>query len=251
MGAMERLSTLIRANINDMLDHAEDPEIMLSQILRDMESEIQKARSQVADMMAQEKIFSSDLKAEQDKSNHMEERAMHYVREGNDAMAREALKRKADADSNAQVLQQQLSAQSDMVTRLRSQLDALNDKYQSALSNRGVLLARYHNATTQQQVTNTMRNLDVTDYSSDLSRMEQRIRMAEAHSQADTELQGDLSDDNSGEMFDSNERNLQVDDELAALKARMSGGSSNTGGSETASDGGPETRRVGMAQGGQ
>ena len=93
MGVMERLSTLIRANINDMLDQAEDPEIMLNQILRDMETEIGRARSQVADMMAQERIFSDDLKAEQDKGAHMEERAEYYVRQGNDAMAREALKR--------------------------------------------------------------------------------------------------------------------------------------------------------------
>src|SRR5438874_1582763 len=165
MGVMERLSTLIRANINDMLDHAEDPEIMLNQILRDMETEIGTARSQVADMMAQEKLFSDDLKAEQDKTAHMEERAEYYVRQGNDAMAREALKRKSDSDANIAVLQQQLNAQTDMVTRLRSQLDALQAKYQDALSNRENLLARYHRAKAQQQITRTMSNLDVTDYS--------------------------------------------------------------------------------------
>src|SRR5215208_6489798 len=108
MGILERLSTLIRANINDMLDQAEDPEIMLNQILRDMESEIGKARSQVADMMAQERLFSDDLKAERDKSAHMAERAEYYVRQENDAMAREALKRKADSDANIAVLEQQL-----------------------------------------------------------------------------------------------------------------------------------------------
>src|SRR5919202_6149340 len=105
MGVLERLSTLIRANINDMLDNAEDPEIMLSQILRDMETEIGKARSQVADMMAQERLFSDDLRAEQDKVAHMEERAEYYVRQGNDEMAREALKRKADSEANISVLQ--------------------------------------------------------------------------------------------------------------------------------------------------
>src|SRR5438270_9657881 len=99
MGVLDRLSTLIRANINDMLDQAEDPEIMLNQILRDMEAEINKARSQVADMMAQEKIYSDDLKAAQDNSTHMEDRAEYYVHQGNDAMAKEALKRKSDSDA--------------------------------------------------------------------------------------------------------------------------------------------------------
>src|SRR5438477_6643379 len=129
MGILERLSTLIRANINDMLDSAEDPEVMLNQILRDMEGEIMKARNQVAEMMAQERMVSDDLKAEQDKSAHMEERAMYYVHQGNDAMAKEALKRKGDSDSNLAVLQQQVQAQTDMVTRLRGQLDALEQKY--------------------------------------------------------------------------------------------------------------------------
>ena len=223
MGVMERLSTLIRANINDMLDQAEDPEIMLNQILRDMETEIGKARSQVADMMAQERLFSDDLKAERDKASHMEERAEYYVRQGNDAMAREALKRKSDSDANIAILEQQLAAQSEMVGRLRSQLDALNDKYQNALSNRDNLLARYHRARAQQQITRTMSDLDVTDYSGQLSRMEQRIRMTEARSDADRQLQGDLSADTTS-MFDDTERNADIDNQLAALKAKMGGG---------------------------
>jgi phage shock protein A len=229
---MERLSTLLRANINDMLDQAEDPEIMLSQTLRDMEGEISKARSQVADMMAQERLFRDDLQAEQEKARHMEDRAEHYVRQGNDAMAREALKRKADSDANMEVLQHQLSAQSEMVSRLRGQLDALQDKYQQALSNRDALLARYRRAKTQQQVTRTMSDLDVTDYSGDLSRMERRIRTAEARASAETELNNDASDDMGG-AFDDYERNSQVDSDLAALKARLgmadSGESSGAG----------------------
>ena len=76
---------------------------MLNQILRDMETEIAKARSQVADMMAQEKIFQDYLTAAQQQSSHMEERAETYVKQGNDAMAREALKRKSDADANVAV----------------------------------------------------------------------------------------------------------------------------------------------------
>jgi phage shock protein A len=223
MGVMERLSTLIRANINDMLDNAENPEIMLNQILRDMETEIGKARSQVADMMAQERLFSDDLKAEQDKVAHMEERAEYYVRQGNDTMAREALKRKGDSEANISVLQQQLSAQSEMVGRLRSQLDALEAKYKDALGNRDNMLARFHRAKTQQQMTRTMSNLDVTDYSGALSRMENRIRTTEARSDAETQLNNDMSSDTS-HIFDDTERNSQVDQELAALKSRLSGG---------------------------
>jgi phage shock protein A len=240
MGVMEILSTLIRAHINDMLESAEDPEIMLSQILRDMESEINKARSQVADMMAQERLFRDDLKAEQDKVRHMEERAEHYVRQGDDTMAKEALKRKSDSDANIAVIQQQLDAQSEMVSRLRSQLDTLQDKYQQAMSNRDALLARYRRAKTQQQVTSTMRDLDVTDYSGELSRMERRIRTTEARSLADTELANEASGDFDS-AFDDNERNSKIDSDLAALKAKL--GMSGSSGS------GSETRNIGSNQG--
>jgi phage shock protein A len=196
---------------------------MLNQILRDMETEITKARSQVADMMAQERLFSDDLLAERDKVRHMDERAEYYVRESNDTMAREALRRKADSEANIEVLQKQLSAQSDMVSRLRGQLDALEAKYKDSLANRDNMLARYHRAKTQQQMTRTMSNLDVTDYSGALSRMENRIRMTEARSDAETQLNNDMSSDTSA-TFDNAERNAQIDQELAALKSRIGGG---------------------------
>jgi phage shock protein A len=221
MGVLDRLSMLLRANINDMLDQAEDPEIMLNQILRDMEGEINKARGQVADMMAQEKIYSDDLKTAQNNSSQMEQRAEHYVTQGNDAMAKEALKRKADADANMSVLQGQLQAQSDLVTRLRGQLDALQAKYQDAMSNRDNLIAQVHRAKAQQQVATTMQNLDVNDYSGDLGRMEQRIRMQSARAQAQTELSSEDHGDSASSQFDAAEQDNQVEDALAALKARM------------------------------
>jgi phage shock protein A len=225
MGILERLSTLIRANINDMLDSAEDPEVMLNQILRDMEGEIGKARRQVTEMMAQEKLYKDDLKAEQDKAGHMEERAMHYVRMENDAMAREALKRKADSEANISVLQTQVQAQTDMVTRLRGQLDALEDKYKDALNNRDGLLARYRRVEARKQVDQVVRDLDVTDYSSELGRMERRIRMEEARAGASAELDRDNSSgDDAASRFDSEENNNSIDADLAALKAKMNAG---------------------------
>ena len=135
----------------------------------------------------------------------MQERAEYYVRESNDTMAREALKRKADSEANIMVLQQQLSAQSEMVGRLRSQLDALEQKYKDTLANRDNMLARYHRAKTQQQMTRTMSSLDVTDYSGALSRMENRIRMTEARSDAETQLNNDMTSDTSS-TFDNAER---------------------------------------------
>lgn len=248
MGILERISTMVRANINAMLDAAEDPEVMLSQILRDMETEIGKARSQVADMMAQERLFRDDLKAEEDKARNLEDRAERYVTQGNDAMAREALKRKADSDANITVLQQQLAAQSEMVNRLREQLEALQEKHRQAVANRDSLLARYRRAKVQQHVTSTMRDLDVSDYSGDLSRMERRIRTAEARAGAETQLNSeDMGEDDLTDEFDDAERTSQVDDALAALKARMGVGDGSRAETPSgSSEKGAGTRKLGQ-----
>jgi phage shock protein A len=133
----------------------------------------------------------------------------------------------------------------------------LQDKYQQAFNNRDALIARHRRVQTQQQMTNTARDLDVTDYGSDLARMEQRIRMAEARTDADRQLQTDADGQDVDSTFDTNERNAKIDDELEALKQRMSGGSSGGsstsggGGESPRGDGGSDTQRIGMAQGGQ
>jgi phage shock protein A len=125
------------------------------------------------------------------------------------------------------------------VTRLRSQLDALVDKHQQATGNRDNLLARHRRAQAQQQVSNTMRDLDITDYSGELARMERRIRQSEARASAETELNSDMMDDDTVSVFDDMERETKVDSDLAALKARLG---MSDGGSSGGSSGGSETR---------
>ena len=142
MGIMDRLSRLVRANVNDMLDRAEDPELMLDQILRDMESNIQLARGQVASMIAQEKELKGDLKEVQGLSGEWQTKATRAVQAGKDDLAREALRRKHDNDESAAIYEQQVSAQTQTLERMKSQLTALESKYQSTLSNRDALIAR-------------------------------------------------------------------------------------------------------------
>src|SRR6478672_8939645 len=143
MGILDRISRLVRANVNDMLDRAEDPELMLDQILRDMESNIQLARGQVASMIAQDKELQADLKEVQDLSQEWQTKASRAVEAGKDDLAREALRRKKDNDESATLYQQQLTAQSQTVDKLKSQLAALESKYQSTLSNRDALIAQF------------------------------------------------------------------------------------------------------------
>ena len=171
MGIFDRISTILRANINDLLDKAEDPEKMLDQIIRDMDNEIREAKYQVANMIAQEKGLKADLDEGQSLSVEWQKKAELAVQKGADDLAREALRRKNDYDAHVQVYTTQWQAQKQVVEKLKSQLDALQTKYDDAVRNRDVLIARYKAAAAQRQVSDTLSGLSIADYSGELERM--------------------------------------------------------------------------------
>jgi len=217
MGILDRLSRLVRANVNDMLDRAEDPELMLDQILRDMESNIQLARGQVASMIAQDKELQADLKEVQDLSQEWQTKASRAVEAGKDDLAREALRRKKDNDESATLYQQQLTAQSQTVDKLKSQLAALESKYQSTLSNRDALIARQRRAKATQRVADTVSTFSPLDPTNELDRIERKIRGNEARAEATIEMHDDSLDSQFAEL----DYDTDVEAELEALKANV------------------------------
>jgi phage shock protein A len=214
MGILDRLSTLVRANINDLIDKAEDPEKMIDQILRDMESNIGQARQQVAAMIAQEKELQIDYNETSKLATEWGEKAKRAVTAGKDDLAREALRRKRDNDSNASVYQQQLAVQEQTVDKLKEQLRQLETKYQSTLSQRDTLLARARRARAQEQVAKTLTDFSPMDPTADLERMERKIRGQEAKAAAYVEM-GDESFDT---QFKELDYDSDIEAELAALK---------------------------------
>jgi phage shock protein A len=217
MGLMDRLSRLIRANVNDMLERAEDPERMLNQILRDMESNITTARSQIAAMIAQEKELEADLAEVQELSQEWQAKAQRAVQAGKDDLAREALRRKRDNDESAAVYQQQLAVQQQTIEKLKSQLRTLESKYQSTLSQRDALIARQRRAVAQQQVAQTLTTFSPMDPTSELDRIERKIRSGESQVTAMIEMHDDSLDVQLAELDVDDD----VEQELQALKAGM------------------------------
>jgi len=217
MGILDRISRLVRANVNDMLDRAEDPELMLDQILRDMESNIQLARGQVASMIAQDKELQADLKEVQNLSIEWQTKASRAVEAGKDDLAREALRRKKDNDESATLYQQQLTAQSQTVDKLKSQLAALESKYQSTLSNRDALIARQRRAKATQRVADTVSTFSPMDPTNELDRIERKIRGNEARAEATIEMHDDSLDSQFAEL----DYDTDVEAELEALKANV------------------------------
>lgn len=219
MAILDRMSRLIRANINDLLDRAEDPEKMLNELMREMDSSISEARSQVAATIAQEKELEADLRESQHDAREWERRAELAVNAGKDDLAREALRRKRDAEGIATVYATQLSSHQEMVEKLKSQLTMLQAKRDEAESKRDVLIARHRATMAQRQISDTLSTLPGLDSFSELDRMEKRIRMEESRTAAMGELQGEDMDF----QFQQLDRDDEIEAELAALKARNEG----------------------------
>ena len=218
MGILDRVSRLVRANVNDLVDRAEDPEKMIDQILRDMQSNISTARTQVAAMIAQEKELEADLEETKNLSIEWAEKAKRAVAAGKDDLAREALRRKRDNDENTAVYQQTYDSQKQTVEKLKQQLGLLESKYQTTLSQRDTLVARQRRAKASMQVTEFTSTLSPLDASGELDRMERKIRGNEAQTEALAELGTDSFD----AQFRELDYDLDLEKELEALKAGSS-----------------------------
>jgi len=233
MGILDRMSRLIRANINDMIDRAEDPEKMIDQILRDMQSNIVTARSQVAAMIAQEKELEADVNETQQLASEWGEKAKRAVDAGKDDLAREALRRKRDNDENARVYQQQLTTQEQTVEKLKQQLQLLESKYQTTQSQRDSLIARQRRAKASQQVAQFTSTLSPLDASSELDRMERKIRSTESQAAA----LADMNETSFDAQFRELDYDVDIEKELEALK----GGSGGSAGQLEAGSGSSST----------
>lgn len=219
MGILDRISNILRANINDLLDHAEDPEKMLEQIIRDMEGAIKEAKAQVAEMIAQEKLIKADLEESRKLAAEWERKAELAVSKGADDLALEALRRKNDYDAHVEVYEKQWTAQKEAVSKLKSQLQELEAKYEAAVRNKEVLIARRKRAMAQRQVAAVEAQLSTVDYSAELDRMERRIMEEEARAAATAEL----AEESVEERFEELEEDAALKEQLAALKAKVLG----------------------------
>lgn len=219
MGILDRMSRLIRANINDMIDRAEDPEKMLNELMREMQGSIREARQQVANMIAQEKLVEAELQEAQMDAREWERKAELAIQRDREDLAREALRRKRDAEEIASVYATQLASQQELVDKLRNQLKVLEHKYEEAESKRNLLIARHRRAQAQRRITETFSSLPDMSAMGELERMERRILSEEAHAAAMQELEeGDVE-----WQFAELESEPDVEAELLALKARISG----------------------------
>ena len=222
MGVFSRLGTLIKANINDLISRAEDPEKILDQLILDMREQLIEAKKQVAVSLADEKKLKKQLDNELHMAREWEKKAMMAVRAGRDDLAMEALQRKQTHDEVATEYQKQWEMQKQAADQLRAQLRQLNNKIEEAKRKREIYKARLRRAEAAKKIQETMGNgLGDTSAFDAFDRMGEKVDQMEAEVEAAEEL----SRENMGMDLNDKFRELEADhganDALLALKQKM------------------------------
>ncbi|XGW00537.1 MAG: PspA/IM30 family protein [Leptolyngbya sp. BL-A-14] len=219
MGLFDRVSRVVRANLNDVVSKAEDPEKILEQTVIDMQEDLVQLRQAVASAIASQKRTQQQYNQAQTEANNWQQRAQLALQKGDENLAREALVRKKTNSETAATLKTQLDQQSTMVDTLKRNLIALEGKISEAKTKKDMLKARASAAKANEQLQSTVGRLGTGSAMSAFERMEDKVLQMEARSQAAAELAGaDLES-----QFAMLESGSGVDDELAAMKAQLLG----------------------------
>jgi phage shock protein A len=221
MAILDRISTVIRSNINYLINKAEDPEKMLDQLLIEMRQQLAEARREVAVAIADEKRLGALLDAELEQVRERERRATLAVQKGDDELAREALRRKADHEQIARGYKQQWDAQKASTDNLKNALRALSEKIEEASRKKNLLVARQKRAQAQKHIHEVMTGLTDTSAFESFDRMAARVEQMEAEAGAAVELSQELSGEPLEQRFRALEGSTDVEQELRALKARV------------------------------
>ena len=221
MGIFSRISTLLKANINDLISKAEDPEKILNQLILDMKEQLIEAKKQVAVAIADEKRLKKQLDNELGMAREWEKKAMMAVRAGRDDLASEALQRKGEHDNLAAEYKAHWEAQKAAADKLRNSLRALNNKIEEAKRKKNLLIARQKRIEAQKTIANTMSGINDTSAFDTFNRMEEKISQEEAEVEALAEMEEGFNDDALTSKFDDLESDFGANAELQALKAKM------------------------------
>jgi len=216
MGLLERVSTLIRANLNDMIDHAEDPDKMIKQVILDMENQYLQVKTQVAVSIADQHMLEKKLRENEDTGNDWMRKAERAVDKGEDDLARAALDRYQTSLRLAQSYREQVDDQKAQVETLKGALQKLEQKLDEAKSKRDLLLARHRRSIAFGKAARAQTAIGDQAKSATFDRLKDRVHHTEAVATAEMELIGD----DAGERLTRIDRDVEIDRLLADLKAR-------------------------------
>ena len=218
MGIFSRITDVFKANVNDALDKAEDPEKMIKQMVIEMEESVNKTTLSVAQAIANEKRLNRKMEKAKQDAEEWEQKAGQALQAGREDLAKAALEKKAIADKNYNELKPVHQQAEQTSNKLRKQLDSLKSKLEEARSRQSTLIARSQAAKAQKSISKSMGGVG-SDAFGKFDKFENKIETIESEAEA----YGDLSADETSldDEFKQLNQSSSADDDLKALKAKM------------------------------
>ena len=219
MGILDRISTIVKANVHDLLDRAEDPEVMLDQYIRELESGVMEAREELINAMADEKRLAAKLEERKRRVRDWEDKAEQALRIDREETARAALRAahayQEEADATATAWQEQ----KDKVAELQDGYEQIEKKLGSIQSERDALLAK-HKATVAKEKLTTARTsaTKATAAIKGIERMKDRLEQEAAKAEAREEMAEMSAEVQEAEI---SQADIDIEARLAQLKAKI------------------------------
>ncbi len=221
MSIFQRLSTLFRSNINDLIARAEDPEKMLNQIIHDMREQLSNAKREVAAAIADERKLRVQVEDEMRHARDWQKRAVLAVQESRDDLAKQALLRQGEYAERAATLKNTWEAQAVETDKLKTSLRQLNERIEEAKRKKNLLIAKQKRAQAQKRIHETLAGISDTSAFDTFNRMAERIEEEERRNIATAEVTESLAGDSLEKEFKLLESVDDADERLLALKREM------------------------------
>ncbi|MBZ5508082.1 MAG: PspA/IM30 family protein [Acidobacteriia bacterium] len=188
MALLERVSTLIRANLNDLIDKAENPEILIKQVILDMENQLLQVKTQVAIAIADQHLLEKKQKENEEKIADWNRKAEMAVGKKQDDLARAAIERSLHYQQMTENFTQQVADQQLQVETLKNALNKLQQKLEEARSRCDLLIAQHRRARTLDKAADAQSAVAGPNHGATFDRMRHKVMRQEAIGQAKTEL---------------------------------------------------------------
>jgi len=220
MGLLDRLSRLVRANLNAFVSDAEDPIKILDQSVADMQEDLIKLRQAVAIAIASQKRLENQANQAREQIQNWLSRAELALKKGEDDLAREALSRKKTFQETFESLTNQFQSQNGQVEKLKKSLLLLERKIAEARTKKDMLKARAQAAKAQQKIQSAVGDLGGKSAMAAFERMEDKVEALEASGQAALELAGEDLES----KFAALEGGDDIEKELETLRSQLKSG---------------------------
>lgn len=220
MAIFERLGDLVRSNVNDLIDKAEDPEKMVKQIIIDMEEQLRKATAGYATALGGVNQVKKQMEQAQAQSKQWEEKARLALTSGKEDLAKQALVKKAESDNLFHTYEANYQTMNARLEDMKVQIDTLKQKLSEARNRQAMLIARSRMADANEAMAKSLGGMDSKSAFAKMDKMEAKVSEKEARAEAFADVAGvDPSADT--DPFAALEQDMTVSSDLERLKKEM------------------------------